>query len=272
MPQPHVSASSTRHAASRLQDSTPLKALARGGFVVNGLLHIIIGFIAVSVAFGGGGSADQGGALQALTSSPGGALVLWVVVIGLWALGLFQILEAALVRGTDKDAWIDRAKEGGKGIAYLAVGFTAFTAAKGGQTDSGQQTQSLSAQLLATPGGVILLVVVALAVAGIGVYFVVKGAKQKFLEDIDEPQGTPKKAIKVLGIGGYIAKGVALVVVGILFAVAAFTADPSEATGLDGALKALAELPFGVVILTLVGLGFVFYGIYCFIRAKYARL
>ena len=83
MPQPHASASSTRHAASRLQDSAALKALARGGFAVNGLLHIVIGFIAVSVAFGGGGSADQGGALQALTSSPGGALVLWVVVIGL---------------------------------------------------------------------------------------------------------------------------------------------------------------------------------------------
>jgi hypothetical protein len=267
-----ANASSTRRVASRLQDSRALTALARGGFAMNGLIHIVIGAIAVSIAFGGSGSADQGGALEALTATPAGALVLWVVVIGLWGLGVFQILEAALVRGTDKDAWVDRAKEGGKGIAYLAVGFTAFTAANGGQTNSGGQTQSLSASLLATPGGVILLVVVALVVVGIGVYFVVKGAKQKFLEDITEPQGTPKKAIKVLGIGGYIAKGVALVAVGGLFAVAAFTHDSSNATGLDGALKSLAELPFGVLILTAVGLGFVFYGVYCFVRAKYADL
>jgi hypothetical protein len=246
-----ANASSTRQVASRLQDSRALTALARGGFAMNGLIHIVIGAIAVSIAFGGSGSADQGGALEALTATPAGALVLWVVVIGLWGLGVFQILEAALVR---------------------AVGFTAFTAANGGQTNSGGQTQSLSATLLATPGGVILLVVVALLVAGIGVYFVVKGAKQKFLEDIDEPNGTPKKAIKVLGIGGYIAKGVALVAVGGLFAVAAFTHDSSNATGLDGALKSLAELPFGVIILTAVGLGFVFYGVYCFVRAKYARL
>jgi len=61
-------------------------------------------------------------------------------------------------------------------------------------------------------------------------------------------------------------------VVGILVIVAGFTLDPSQSTGLDGALRSLAELPFGVAILVLVGLGLIAYGVYCFFRARFARL
>jgi len=265
-------AKSSRKYASRLQDSRALTLLARGGFAMNGLLHILIGAIALSVAFGSDAEADQGGALGQLAANPGGILVLIVVTVGLWALGLFQILEALLVRGTDKDDWVARAKEGGKGIAYLAVGSSAAVYVFGGVTDSSGQTQDLSAELLATPGGVFALILVALVVAAIGVYFILKGARQKFLEDITEPRGPVTTGIVVLGIGGYIAKGIALVAVGGLFALAAATTDPSAATGLDGALKSLVELPFGVAILTLVAVGLIFYGVYCFARAKYADL
>lgn len=266
------SAASARSAASRLQDNHTFQLMARVGFAVNGLLHILIGGIALSVAFGSGGEADQGGALGQLASSPGGVFLLWVVAIGLFALGLFQVLEAFLVRGGGKDAWADRAKEGGKAVAYLAIGFSAATIAMGGSSDSSGQTQSFTAQLLANPGGVFLVALLGLGVIGIGVYFIVKGAKKKFLEDIAEPDGKTGRTVTILGRVGYIAKGLAIVVVGILFCVAAFTSDASEATGLDGALKALVELPLGVVLLTLVALGLIAYGVYCFARAKYARL
>lgn len=246
--------------------------MARVGFAVNGLLHILVGGIALGVAFGSGGAADQGGALSQLASSPGGVFLLWVVAIGLFALGLFQVLETILVQGSDKDAWIARGKEGGKAIAYLAIGFTAFTVARGGSSNSAGQTQSFTAQLLATPGGVFLVVILGLGVLGIGVYFIVKGVKKKFLQDINLPAGTTARAVTTLAQVGYIAKGVAIVVVGILFCVAAITSNPSEATGLDGALKALVALPLGMVILTVVALGLIAYGIYCFARAKYARL
>lgn len=246
--------------------------MARVGHAVNGLLHILIGGIALGVAFGSGGQADQGGALAGLASTPGGTFLLWVVAIGMFALGLFQVLETFLVRGSDKDAWVDRGKEGGKAIAYLAIGISAASVAMGGSTNSSSQSQGLTAQLLASPGGVFLVVLVGLGVIGIGVYFVIKGAKKKFLEDITLPAGTTGRAVKTLGMVGYIAKGIAIGVVGILFCVAAFTHDASEATGLDGALKTLAALPFGAFILALVALGLIAYGVYCFARAKYARL
>ena len=265
-------AASARSAASRLQDNHAVQLAARTGFAVNGLLHILIGGISLGVAFGSGGEADQGAAFNGLASSPGGIFVLWVVAIGLLSLGLFQVLEAFLVRGTDKDAWADRAKEGGKAIAYLAIGFSAASVALGGDSDSSGQTRGITATLLSSPGGIFLVVLLGLGVLAIGVYFIVKGVKKKFLQDISAPDGKTGRIVTTLGLIGYIAKGIAISVVGILFCAAAITSDPSEATGLDGALKALVELPLGPVILTVVALGLMAYGVYCFARAKYARL
>ena len=258
--------------AQRLQDSPVIEGLARAGFVMNGILHVIIGGIAISIAFGGSGDADQGGALGSLASQPFGIVLLVIVVIGLWGLGLFQLLEAFLVRGTDGKKWAARLKEAAKGIAYLAVGSTAFAYAIGESPDSGEQSRDFTEQLLATVLGKVVLSVIALAVMAVGVYFVVKGARRRFLRDIDEPSGNATSGIIVLGIFGYIAKGIALFIVGILFGIAAITSDPSAATGLDGALSGLSQVPFGTVALTVVGAGFIAYGLYCFVRSRYADL
>ncbi|WP_227878474.1 DUF1206 domain-containing protein [Arthrobacter dokdonensis] len=79
------------------------------------------------------------------------------------------------------------------------------------------------------------------------------------------------KAVAYLAIAGYVVKGIAVVIVGILFIIAAVTVDPHDATGLDGALKALA-LPHGVLLLGVIAVGLMAYGVYGFIRARLARL
>jgi hypothetical protein len=256
-------------AASRLRSNTAFRALARGGFAMSGVLHILIGGIAVTVAVGGNhGEADQSGALQQLSGNPAGLALLWVITVGLWALGLFYLVTAIIA----DDAAKDRVTDAAKGVAYLAVGLTSVRFALGGSTSSSGQTQGLSAKLLSVPAGVLLLVVLGLAVAAVGVYFGVKGIRQKFRDDLSVPSGPLGRGTVVTGVVGYVAKGVAVVIVGILFVVAAVTADPDKATGLDGALTSLAALPFGAVILLVVALGLVAYGVYCFFRARFARL
>ncbi|MEX1077584.1 MAG: DUF1206 domain-containing protein [Homoserinimonas sp.] len=261
-----------QRAASRAQDSKVLHGAARAGFVVNGLLHIVIGFIALGIAFGDGGEADAGGALSQLGARPGGQAILWGVAVGLWGLAAFEILETVLIRGTDKEAWGVRAKAAAKAIGYLAVGVTAATFAVGGSSDSGKQTQDFTAQLLGSPGGVLVLVVVAVGVLGVGVYFIAKGIRRRFIDDITVPAGTGGQVILTGGVVGYVAKGIAVAIVGMLFGAAAVTTDAGDATGLDGALKALTGLPLGNIGLTMIALGLVSYGVYCFVRAVYARL
>jgi hypothetical protein len=196
-----------------------------------------------------------------------------VIVLGLAALGVWQIVEAFLERDGDaKKKWGRRVKEVGTALAYFAIGATALIYALGGSSDSSESTTTFSATLLATPGGVVLLVLIGLIILGVGVAFVVRGIRRDFEKQLSLPSGKGGDGIRVLGTVGYVAKGVAVAVVGVLFVVAAFTHDPEKAGGLDAALKSLAALPFGQLILWLVGAGLVVYGVYCFARARYARL
>lgn len=268
----HAVTSTAKNAARTAKDSTALKVLARLGFVVNGILHVLIGLIAIGLAVGNGGEADQSGALQQLAGAPGGIFVLWFVVVGFVALGAWQVVNAVLPP-PDKDAkraW-HVVKELAKGIVYFALAGTALTFALGGSKSSSESNQQLSAKVLAAPGGVFLILLIGIVIVVIGGVFVFRGVTAKFTDDIVTPAGTLGRATVIVGRVGYIAKGISLAIVGLLFGVAALTNDPSKATGLDGALKSLVALPFGVVVLVAAGIGLIFYAVYLFFRARYAK-
>jgi hypothetical protein len=264
---------SPKQAASAAQQSNVLETIARIGYVVLGIVHAVIGGIAISVATGGGGEADQGGAMEQIRSAPLGVLLLWVIALGLTALAIWQIAEAILERNPDtKKKWGYRAKYIGTAVIYFAIAWTAFTYAIGGSSDSSQASQSFSAQLMATPGGAFLIGFVGLVVLAIGVAFVIRGFTRAFEKRLNVPAGKTGRGIVTFGVVGYIAKGIAVAVTGILFIVAAFTNDPATAGGLDAALHSLVALPMGPVILWIIGAGLIIYGIFCFFRARYAKM
>jgi hypothetical protein len=122
------------------------------------------------------------------------------------------------------------------------------------------------------PGGPFILGVAGAAIVIVGGAFVVKGATRSFREKLSMPGGTAARAITALGVVGYVAKGIALVIVGILVITAAVTLDPEAAGGFDEAISSLIALPFGPWLVASVGVGFIAYGLYCFFRARYARL
>jgi hypothetical protein len=263
-----------KSAAKSTELKPPVRLLARAGLAMIGLLHIIIGALAISVATGsGGGEADQSGALGQLAKTPGGVILLWAVVVGMLALVVWQVLQAFLVPGKDRERrWAHRVVELGKGLAYIFIGWTAFTFARGSSTSSQDSTQNASATLLGAPGGVILLVVIGLVVIITGAAFAFRGVTGKFLRDIRMPRDPFGLIVTWLGVVGYAAKGVLLGVVGWLFLVAAFTVDPQKATGLDGAIQSIAGLPFGTAILIAAGVGLIAYGLYFLARAPLVKL
>ena len=240
---------------------------ARAGFAVLGLLHLLIGWIALRVAWGGGGgNADQGGALKSLAGNTGGAVVLWIGVAGFALLALWSITEAVLSRGETSD----RLKHVAKGVTYGFFAVSTFRiVALGSGGNSEQQTQDVTQRLMGSPGGQVLVGIVGLVILGIAGYHVYKGWKKKFLEDLQQHPGT---WIVRAGRIGYIAKGAALAIVGFFFLIAAWQSDPDDAKGLDGALKSLKDMAFGPYILTVVALGIAAYGVYSIGRARYAKL
>lgn len=261
--------------AEDASDSKAFETAARVGYAANGLMHILIGIIAVTIATGGGGSADQSGAMAALAGQPGGIFLLWFGFIGCIALALFQLSEAAFAwKGMEKkEKWGKRLKAIGQAMVYAAVGITFGIYAMGGSTDSGQTTQTFTSTLMANPAGAVLLVLVGIGVIAIGGYYVYKGATKGFLKDLRKTPRAPwSTVLRVLGMIGYIAKGVALAVLGLLFVVATATNNPEESTGLDGALKSLQEQPYGALILGVIALGLIAYGLYSIVRAPLAKM
>ncbi len=75
---------------------------------------------------------------------------------------------------------------------------------------------------------------------------------RKFLEDLRDAPGA---GVVHAGRFGYVAKGIALVIVGGLFVAAAATADPEKAEGLDGALQSITTVPYGKALLVRVAIG-----------------
>ncbi len=244
---------------------------ARAGYAASGLVHVLIGVLAVQLAFGSSdGSADQSGAFAQIASSPFGAVVLWFTFVAFLALGAWHAAAAlsGVAGGTP-----ERAKAGGKAVMYLALGATAFAFARGSGSGSEGQTSSMTGELMQAPGGRLLVGAVGVGVVVVGAYHVHKGLTKKFLEDLRRlPAGTVGRAARTAGVVGYAAKGVALGIVGVLFVVAAMHADPQEASGLDGAFGALRDAPGGPVLLLLVALGLVAFGAYCGVRARFGRL
>ena len=250
------------------------RVVARVGYVVLGVLHIVIGVIAISfVTGGGGGEADQGGAMEQIADAPLGVLLLWLIVLGLLALAVWQVAEAFLERNPDHEEEVGvpgevsrhRGRVPGDRVHRAGV-------RPGRQSDSSQSSQSFSAQLMSTPGGIVLLVLFGLLIAGIGVAFIIRGITPAFKKQLDLPPDPAGSGIVAFGVIGYVAKGIAIGVTGVLFVVAALTHDPETAGGLDAALRTLAGLPLGPVILWIVGLGLILYGLYCFARARYAKM
>lgn len=271
-------ANNTLHgAADRATDSDAFEYTARAGFVTSGVLHLLVAYIIIRITFGSGGNADQSGALAALASQTGGAVILWVAAVGLVALGLWRVAEAIVgskpgegsgPNQDDTPAW-KRAKSLGLAIVNFAIALSAARFAMGSGQQSSQQNSGMSAQLMQSGWGKALLVAVALGLIGVGGYHVYKGASKKFLKDLRVSGGT---GINAVGVGGYVAKGLVLAGAGVLVIVATLQADPSKASGIDAAVKALGNAPFGKILLIVAALGIAAFGAYSFVRARFGRM
>ena len=197
---------------------------ARVGYAVSGLLHLLIGWLALQVAWSNSGkSADQSGALASLAGNglgPGRACG-WPCSASS-GLALWQVAEAiGGYFGEGMDAWAGRGKAMAKAVVYLVLGWTTLSFARGKHVQQQAADASTSPPACCTStAGRVLVVVIGLVVVGVGVYHVYKGATKKFLRDLAENPGTfATRAGQI----GYIAKGIALAIVGLLFVVAGVT-------------------------------------------------
>jgi hypothetical protein len=261
--------------AEEVTNSRPLELMARAGFAVSGILHFLVGSIAIRLAMGGEGKADVSGAVAELGGQPAGPVLLWSSFAACVALALWQTGDAIFDYGRlpTREKLGKKLKAAGQALVFAAFAVTLFSFAVGAGRDNSESTSDLTLTFIKAPGGVALLIVIGAAVAVIGVVYAVRGFRKSFEKHLRIPApGTPRSAVTVLGTVGYAAKGLALLLVGLLIIIATITAHPEDSTGLDGGLNALRDLQFGLYFLAAVGIGLICYGVFQVVRAKLAKM
>jgi drug/metabolite transporter (DMT)-like permease len=81
-----------------------------------------------------------------------------------------------------------------------------------------------------------------------------------------------RKAVKLLGMIGTIARGLVFALAGVLVIEAAVTHRASQAGGIDKALLTLRNQPFGEFLMLLAALGLVVFGIYGLCEARWRKV
>lgn len=263
--------------AEQAGDSASLEMVARAGLIAYGVVHLLVGWLAVQIAWSASDSksADTSGALKTLADQPFGKVLLWLVAVGLVALALWQASEALWGYHNREGAKRVRKQvtSGAVAVIYAALAVSAALVALGSGSSSSQSQKQATAGVLAWPGGRVIVVVAGLIVIGVGVAHVIKGVRKSFAEEIDTSSMSPaaRNSVAQLGQIGYIAKGVALGLVGGLLSYASLTFDRQK-QGLDGALQTILAQPFGKFLLTAAALGFVAFGVFVILQARYRRM
>ncbi len=245
----------------------------RLGLVAYGLVHLMIAWLAVQLAFGdSSGSASSSGALQQLAKQPFGEVLIWLIAIGMFLLVVWRLIEAAAGHSDADGGELLRKRIGslGKAVIYGTIGLSALKVAMGSGSSS-KGSDSTTAKLMDLPAGRWIVGIVGLAIIGYGLNQIRRAWTEKFREHLtaEGKSGDAGKAYILFGKAGYIAKGTAIGIVGGLFCYAAVTHSAKKSGGLDQALHKVLQQPFGQYLLLAIAVGIACYGLFCFARARH---
>jgi hypothetical protein len=253
-------------------DSEWTDRAVRVGMVAYGIVHLTIAWLGIQLALGDhSGAASRNGALNQLAQQPFGEVVVWVVAVGMFLLVVWKLLEAFVDYSIEDGAKkaLKPAVNVFKAIVYGTLGVSALRVATGSKSKS--KTSDYTATLMDQPFGRWLVGLVGLAIIGYGAYLAYRGWSEKFLEhlDVEGRSGEAGRAYRIFGKVGYLAKGIAIAVIGLLFVYAAVDHSAKKSGGLDQALHKVLQQPFGPVLLFVISVGIGCYGLFCFARARH---
>lgn len=249
---------------------------ARCGLFTRGVLYILIGILAVRVAFGGGGEeADRHGALQELSDKPFGGVLVWAVGIGLVCMALWRLSEAVFgAAGPDGGKALKRLASAARCVFYGAVAFSVLTFSAGGGRSGDQQSRDATAKALGLPAGQWLVGAAGLGIGIAGVVIAVQAARCTFRKHL--AMGTAsarwRKAVDFLGVTGGLARGTVGAAAGGFLMYAALRYDPAQAKGLDDTLRSFAHTAVGPWLLVVIAVGLVLFGLFSWAMARWREV
>jgi hypothetical protein len=248
---------------------------ARLGLTARAVVYLLIGWLAVQIALGHGShEANQRGAIAEIAQQKFGMVLLWLLGLGLAGYALWRWNEAALGTAAEGRKTGPRLRSLVRGSVYAAFAVMTFSFIAGTSRQSQSQQQvTMTAKVMRHDGGQWLVGLIGLVVVVVGLMLIVEGARKKFTKQLrmSELTGAKRKAVVGIGMIGNIARGAVFALAGVLVIDAAVTYDPGKSTGLDGALRTLADRSYGPWILGILAAGLIVFGLYGLAEARWAK-
>jgi hypothetical protein len=255
--------------AERAEDHHLVERFARAGLGSRGVVWVLIGILALSVAVGGSsGDSDQGGALRAVSETPGGAVLLVLMAAGFLCYSAYRFLCAAVGHRHQetRKRWLHRAKSAGEGAIYTAAAFSTLRTVLGDSPDSEEETRSMTATVMELPAGRTVVGVAGAVAVVVAVALFVRALGHHHTERLENVPDRCRRPVAWLGVAGLGGRSLAIGLVGGFLANAALRFDPDEAKGLDAALNEVAQQPFGTALLLVAAASLVCYGLWSFVE------
>ena len=264
-------------------------ALGRTGWVAKGIVYLVLGILAVPIAFEAsgidngaattGGEASQTGAVAEIAETSFGKFALYVIAVGLFLYVLWRLISIFLPAKNTAKAWLTRAGYLVSALMYTLLGLTALSFASQPPVASGAESEDakverLTRSLMEHSGGRWLVGLAGAIAVIVGIVFIVKGVKATFRDDL-EPRGVgpiSHEAIVTLGRIGWAGRGIVVGLIGWLLVRAALHARPDEAKGFDGALREITDSGFGTVLVGFTAVALALYGVFCIVSAPRQKL
>jgi len=273
-----------RRRSSLLRRMPPLHVLlewaARVGYGARGFVYLSVGLLTLLAVLGVvGDTVGVKGALDWLALRPLGRVWVLLVGLGLAAFVTWRVLQSVFDadhEGTSRHGLGTRLSQAFSGVSYAALSFAAFSllvhAPEGDPAIEGVvRSREQAATVLALPFGKWLLVGAGLAIFGIGAGNVVKAWREDFTAYLACSPKTCRRVAPLARIG-HVARGLAWLPLAVLVVFAGLKSSASDVTSLGAALETVERQPAGPWILGGVALGFVAFGAFPFIEARFRRI
>ncbi|MGW7261665.1 DUF1206 domain-containing protein [Streptomyces sp. NPDC054834] len=250
---------------------------ARAGLAARGVIYLLVGLLALQIAFGGSRKqADRNGALAEIARHPFGAVVLWAVGIGLAGMALWQLSEAVFGSvGQDGRSVRKRLLALVRCVfyAFAASSVLSFAAGAGGGQSSDTQSRDLTARALSAPAGQWLVGAIGAGIVVTGVWIAAQAVRRAYRDRLRTGEMSPRtrRLVDVTGVSGGVARGMVFTAAGVFAVRAAVDSRPDKAKGLDDTLRTFADTPVGPWLLALVAAGLALFGLFSFAEARWIR-
>lgn len=243
------------------------------GYAAKGAIYFLIGMLAIEAAIlPEQQAAGTYSALKHLSSQPLGSILLCLLAITLTGYVWRRLLQAIIYPGHTSryspQALFQRCGYIISSLSYASVVYTALNIVFGlGKYN--KTIKHLVENLLDKPLGIWLVVLAGIGVLGVGLSYLYGAYTGSYICDFTLSNQKLKSLIKIIGKIGVATRGVAFVITGFCLIQASILANADLAGGLQNAFHILECQPFGWLWLLMIGCGFIAYGLYMFVAAKY---